>query len=140
MKQDLLLIPRKGSRISSMSRHLPRFAGAARALEQIRDSLEEGQSFEDLDPQAFEAVGTILKIMRGEIIGRNIQTRLSASMAILYQYRGRPVQRREVDVGGTLADLIERSMSIESRERKELPPANRSLNTIDVEEVKENVG
>jgi len=96
-------------------------AKAMQMVEEIRDNMQEGETFEDLDPQAHEAVGIILGIMRGKIKGRHLNTRLHAAITVLYQYRGRPTQKTEVDVGGTLADLITESMKLDGPKRKALP-------------------
>jgi hypothetical protein len=106
----------------------PQLARAMRVLQDIRFNMKEGETFEDLDPQAFEAVGVVLGIMRGTIKGRHLSTRLNAALAVLYQYRGRPAQRTEHDVGTTLAELIEKSMELEAKgEIPSLPEPKRDL-------------
>jgi hypothetical protein len=108
--------------------------------------LEEGKSFEDLDPQANEAVGIVLGIMRGTIRGRHLSTRLNAALAVLYQYRGRPAQKTELEAGDKLVDLINRSMELEERKipqsltpavPKRLDPALVEDEPIEVEVVNE---
>jgi hypothetical protein len=95
----------------------PRGLGKAlRLVHQIRENMEEGKTFESLDPNAYEAIGVILGIMRGTIRGRHLSARLNAATTVLYQYRGRPIQKTEADIGGTLAELIERSMELEAKQ------------------------
>ena len=95
---------------------------AARLLAEIRENMGEGQTFEDMDPEAVEAVGVILGVMRGTIRGRHTATRLTAATTLLHQYRGKPGSKGEMEIGDNLAQLIERSMNLERKERPSLPP------------------
>lgn len=97
-------------------------AKASKLLTEIRENMGEGETFEDLDPRAFEAVGVVLGIMRGTIRGRHTATRLTAATTLLHQYRGKPGSSHEIEVGDTLAALIEKSMKLESTTRPALPP------------------
>lgn len=99
----------------------PLIQEAKRVLRDIRANMAEGETFEDLDPQAHEAVGIVLGIMRGTIRGRHLATRLTAALAILHQYRGKPVGKHEVDVGDNLVDLIQKSMELEEKTKGSLP-------------------
>lgn len=96
-------------------------ARAGKLLQEVRANMEEGESFEDFDPQALEAVGVVLGIMRGKIRGRHTATRLTAATTLLHQYRGKPGNKHEMEIGDNLAQLIEKSMKLEGRERPELP-------------------
>ena len=79
----------------------------SKRLQTIRRAVEEGKVLEDVDPKAYEAMGVILQIMRGEIGGRHLTARLTAARAVLEQQRGTPMRQIEIEIGSTYAELIE---------------------------------
>lgn len=109
----------KRSGVSGMKKTLALIA-ASKELQDIRNAIEEGRTMEEFDPQAFEAVGVILQIMRGKLRGRHITVRLAAARSVLEQFRGLPKRQLEVEVGTTYADLIERSIDANPTPTKQL--------------------
>ena len=106
---------------------------AARVLNEIRDMIEEGRISEEQDPEAFEAVGTILAIMRGQIAGRHTLTRLQAAITILEQRKGKAVQKQVHDLGDSFADVLMASIEREEKIRELPEPDPKLLEAIDVE-------
>ena len=102
---------------------------AFQLVQEMRDHIEDGRTFEDIDPSATEAIGVILGIMRGTVSGRNLGTRLTAAVTVLERYRGKPTQKTEHDVTATLAQLLQASI--------DSPPKQLPAPTIDIEEVTE---
>jgi hypothetical protein len=91
-------------------------------LQEIRDNMEEGASFEEFDPTALEAVGTILSVMRGKLTGRYVGFRLAAATTILERYRGKPLAKTQQDIGDNLRALLERSLD----RQEQLSPEERA--------------
>ena len=83
---------------------------AAALAREYAGRIADAQISTDVDPEAYEAFGTILAIMRGEIVGKYLGFRLAAASRILEEVRGKPLQRVSHDVGGTLAALVEGSI------------------------------
>lgn len=91
-------------------------------LQEIRENMQEGASFEEFDPTALEAVGTILGVMRGQITGRYVGFRLSAATTVLERYRGKPLAKTQADIGDNLRALLERSLD----QQDQLSPEERA--------------
>jgi hypothetical protein len=70
-----------------------RTKGAKTVLPQgVRAAIEACNAADEHDPLRKEAEGLILQIMRGERLGRYVQTQLSAAVYALERARGKPVQ------------------------------------------------
>lgn len=112
---------KRGRPLGAKSKRPQGFKRAAKILEGIREAIHEGRLSLDDDPEAHEAYGTVLYIMRGQISGRHSGTRLSAALAILDRRLGRPKQTTEHELGATFTELIEKSMEVNTGRR--LPSA-----------------
>lgn len=117
-----------------------RLQQAMRQVHEIRRRYSDGKEFTEMDPECYEAVGVVLGIMRGEISGRHVMSRLNAAVQILDRFVGKPVSRHEVDVTDDLASMLTASMAKESEyratlaPRPALPPSSQEMRTSQVQD------
>ena len=83
-----------------MAEVLPR--GMKKALQLYRNVPEELLQTPDVQ----DALGTIRKVMKGQIRRRHVHVQLQAAIAMLEIYVGKPNQRLEHDAGPTLAEML----------------------------------
>lgn len=107
-----------------------RTPGAKTVLPQgVRKAIEACLLADENDPLRKEAEGIILQIMRGELTGRHIQTRLSAAVLALERARGKPTQPvhvrderpREVRFPGQDSAYVPASGQLDSPDPAALP-------------------